>query len=351
MAQEQATKAAPEAEVIISGYDVTSLVRKLAIVIAYVATSTALIRFNKHMMHKDVFPFSLALSAIHMMVSFALCGLLYVVRPSMFPAMEKIQDQRLDLMKWFLPIGACFAVMLYGSNQAYIYCSVALLQFMKEANVMIVFLISCAVGLQVMNRLRLALIVWVIIGAAISVSGDLQFALVGVAFQAMSQVAECARIVLGEFVLSGRKLDPLTYTTFVAPTCFVVLMAGNALAWDPAIIPAAMMHWRLLAANACVAFLLNVLVATVIKEVSAVGFVLTGLTKDIVIVVLSCVMFMEPITHTQASAFIMTLAGVGMWSLMKINPQAAPVQFLERALCMPVTALGEKDPLLPCKKV
>jgi len=350
MVQGQAAKA-PEAEVTDNGHNITSIMRKLSIVVAYIAMSTALIRFNKHMMHKDIFPFSLALSAIHMIVSTALCGLLYLVRPSMFPAMEKIQDQRLDLMKWFLPIGACFAVMLYGSNQAYMYCSVALLQFMKEANVMIVFLISCAVGLQVMNRLRLALIMWVIVGATISVSGDMQFSLVGIAFQAMSQVAECVRIVLGEFVLSGRKLDPLTYTSFVAPTCFVVLLAGNALAWDPAITTAALTHWRLLAMNACVAFMLNVLVATVIKEISAVGFVLTGLTKDIVIVVLSCVMFREPITHTQASAFVVTLAGVGMWSLMKINPQAPPVQLLERALCMPVTAMGEKDPLLPCKKV
>jgi len=351
MVQEQATEAVPKAEDTNSGYDMTWLVRKLAIVVAYIATSTLLIRFNKHMMHPDIFPFSMALSSIHMMASAMLCGLLYVVRPSMFPAMEKVQDQRLDLMKWFVPIGGCFAVMLYGSNQAYMYCSVALLQFMKEANVMIVFLISCAVGLQVMNRLRLALIVWVILGATISVSGDLQFSFLGIAFQAMSQVAECARIVLGEFVLSGRKLDPLTYTTFVAPTCFVVLLAGNALAWDPAIITAAQMHWQLLAVNAFVAFLLNVLVATVIKEISAVGFVLTGLTKDIVIVVLSCVMFTEPITRTQALAFVITLAGVGMWSLMKINPTAPPVQLLERALGMPVTAVGEKDPLLPCKKV
>merc|ERR1740123_938848 len=172
-------------------------------------------------MHKDIFPFSLALSAIHMIVSTVLCGLLYAVKPSMFPAMDKVRDQRLELTKWFIPIGACFAVMLYGSNQAYMYCSVALLQFMKEANVMIVFLISCAVGLQSLGRVRVALIVWVITSASVSVSGDIRFSLVGIAFQAFSQVAECARIVLGEFVLSGRKFDPLSYTFFVAPTCFV----------------------------------------------------------------------------------------------------------------------------------
>jgi hypothetical protein len=35
--------------------------------------STALIRFNKHMMQEDRFPFSLALSTIHMIFATILC--------------------------------------------------------------------------------------------------------------------------------------------------------------------------------------------------------------------------------------------------------------------------------------
>uniref|UniRef100_A0A7S1M3W4 Sugar phosphate transporter domain-containing protein n=1 Tax=Alexandrium catenella TaxID=2925 RepID=A0A7S1M3W4_ALECA len=309
--------------------------KKLLLCAVYVSVSTLLIRFNKLMMQEGRFPFAMALSAIHMFVSSALCGLLYLAAPHMFPAMEATKGQRCDLMKMFVPIGLFFAVMLVGSNQAYAYCSVALLQFMKEANVMIVFLISCAVGLQSMTRTRVALILWVIVGAAVSVSGDLRFSLLGVAFQAVSQLAECARMVLGEFVLSGRKLDPLTYTSFVAPLCFVVLLAANLCKWDHRIVPAFLGCWPLLLLNALVAFVLNVLVAAVIKEVSAVGFVLTGLTKDCVIVVLSWLMFSEPITLTQWSAFAMTLGGVGLWSLLRVSPHSPPVQLLERALCVP----------------
>jgi len=332
-------------------YESASIVRKLGVCIVYIGISTALIRFNKYMMSPDVFPFSLALSTIHMIVSTMLCVLLYMVKPSMFTAMRTVQDNKLDMAKWFVPIGALFAVMLYGSNQAYIFCSVTMLQFMKEANVMIVFLISCAVGLQLMDRLRFFLIVWVIVSATISVSGDLRFSLVGIAFQAISQVAECGRLVVGEFVLSGRKLDPLTYTAFVAPCCCAILLVANTVAWNPAVIPAAMTHWRLLAANAGLAFLLNVMVAVAIKEIAAVGFVLMGLTKDIFIVALSCVLFGEPITHTQTLAFSLTLVGVGTWSLLKISPEAPPLQLLKRALCMPAAEKNETDQLLPGKNV
>jgi len=325
-------------------------IKKLMLCAIYISVSTLLIRFNKLMMQEGRFPFAMALSAIHMLVSSVLCGLLYLIVPSMFPSMETTKGHRCDLMKLFVPIAAFFAVMLYGSNQAYAYCSVALLQFMKEANVMVVFLISCAVGLQSITRVRVMLIFWVIAGASVSVSGDIRFSLIGIAFQAVSQIAECVRMVLGELVLSGHKLDPLTYTSFVAPLCAVVLLVANFFHWDHQIVPAFVKCWPLLLLNALVAFVLNILVATVIKEISAVGFVLTGLTKDIFIVVLSWLAFNETITMVQWSAFAATLGGVGIWSLMKICPDSLIIQLLERALCMPpreVKEIGNDEEATP----
>ena len=49
----------------------------------------------------------------------------------------------------------------------------------------------------------------------------------------MSQFAECARVVVAEPVLTGSefKLDPLSYTFFMAPGCLVVLVIGCAITW------------------------------------------------------------------------------------------------------------------------
>merc|ERR1719414_751353 len=168
-----------------------------------------------------------------MLVSTIMSGVIYLVRPAMMPAMETTKGNRLELLKWFIPIGVCFAIMLFGSNQAYVYCSVTFLQFMKEANVIVVFLISCIVGLQSCNRLRAVIIVWVIAGASVAVSGEVRFKWAGFILQAVSQLAECSRMVMGEIVLSGKKLDPLTYTLFLAPICFIVLIIGNALLFSP----------------------------------------------------------------------------------------------------------------------
>merc|ERR1740123_2824728 len=166
------------------------------------------------------------------------CSVLLLARPSAFPGMEATQGKRLALLRWFVPIGFTFAISLYASNKAYLYANVTFLQFMKEANVIISFLISVAVGLQVLNRVRLATIVWIVAFSAACVEGELNFVWLGFAFQLVSQFAECSRVVLGECVLggSGLKLDPMTYTLFAAPTCLTVLLVGVAFTWDAEIV-------------------------------------------------------------------------------------------------------------------
>ena len=151
----------------------------------------------------------------------------------------------MQLYKYLVPIGVLFAVMLYGSNKAYLYCSVAFLQFMKETNVVLAFLFSALAGLQTINRQRLFVILWVISGSSLCVSGELHFVLTGFLLQLVSQFAEGIRAVIAELVLSGNdyKLDSLSrdavrvqqgvhvlqrgYAFLVSPVCLVGLVIGN----------------------------------------------------------------------------------------------------------------------------
>jgi len=315
----------------------TKIITLVLLCSLYIGVSSLLIRFNKYMVAADRFPYPMTLSACHMACSLMLCSLFYLVRPSAFPGMAATEGKRQDLLCWFAPIGLTFAISLFASNQAYIYANVTFLQFMKEGNVILSFLISCAVGLQVMNRVKFANIVWIVTFSGFCVSGEMNFVWIGFVVQLVSQLAECSRVVLGECVLSGSslKLDPLTYTLFAAPTCLVVLILGNFFTWNQEIIPRAQQYWHLLLPNAMLAFVLNVLVATVIKEASAVGFILTGMVKDIVLVIVSSIAFGETVTVQQASAFVMILMGILFWSLSKAMPDHPMVRMVENAMGMP----------------
>jgi len=260
--------------------------------------------------------------------------------------MLALEGKRDQVVKWFLPIGGFFAVSLYASNQAYFYSHVTFLQFMKQGNVILGFLLSCAIGLEVVTRARVAVILWILTGSLICVTQDLHFVLLGFGFQLLSQFAEVTRIVMGEIVLSGNnmKLDPLTYTLIVAPICFMFVCVGTFASWSPEILEDFAVVWPYLIPNACMAFLLNLLVATIIKETSAVGMILLGLTKDVFLVSVSAVAFGDVVTPLQGVSFTMIILGIICWSLMKTSPDHPLVRAIERFVGQPHS--GERTPLI-----
>lgn len=340
--------------------DVVGNMRRFLLCGIYIVISSGLIDFNKFLINKNRFPFAMVLTWMHMFMSWILCMCLYAVAPGLYPTLEKTAGRRGELIKWFVPLGLLFAIGLYASNQAYLYCSVAFLQFMKEANLVIVFFMSALAGLQTVNRAKIFVIMWIIAASTLAVKGEIRFVMAGFVLQLMSMFTECGKNVLGEYLLtsSGLKLDPLTYTMFMAPVCLCVLTVGVLWTWDNAIIAGVQKWWPYLLPNSCLAFCLNVTVSIVIKECSATGFVLSGLLKDIVVVCMSSMMFGDVITPQQNVGFLLCIMGVFFWSYMKIAPQSKLIQSYHYVLCMEpdvsTKALQggqeERAPLLPGKK-
>merc|ERR1719473_2629343 len=110
---------------------------------------------------------------------------------------------------------------------------------MKQANITIIYGLSCLTGSQVLDRIKVSVVCWVVMGSCTAVTGEVKFVLLGFLIQAASQLGECGKNILQEWILSGSdiKLDPLTYTLFMAPMCLVVLVIGNIFTWQPEIIP------------------------------------------------------------------------------------------------------------------
>jgi len=266
-----------------------------------------------------------------MLATFILSNLFYIFNPSMFPAMESAKTRKMELFKHFVPLGLFFAVYLYGSNQAYLFCNAAFLQFVKEGSIVLMFAISCLVGLAVLTRDKVANIVWIVTGASIAVVGEPNFVLVGFALELMSQVGECCKNVMGEWLMKGKfKLDPLTYTMFMAPVCLFFLLIGTAVTCDAHCFADMRSMWYLLVPNACLAFLLNVSVSVLIKEVSAMAFALSDLVNDILIVTISAAVFGEHVLIKQYIGFAICLSGVFFWSWSTIAPRSQSVKVFQK---------------------
>ena len=67
-----------------------------------------------------------------MFTSTFLSIVLFMLAPGCFPGVAKLRGRRSEVLTYFGPLGGLFAFSLFASNLAYIYCSVPMLQFMKE---------------------------------------------------------------------------------------------------------------------------------------------------------------------------------------------------------------------------
>jgi len=317
----------------------SSVVKCIGVVTLYIFVSASLINFNKYLMHKDRFPFALALTTFHMITTSVLCSILYCIKPSLYPTMAKTEGKRLTLLRWFIPLGLLISIGLSCSNKAYSFCTVAFLQMMKESNVAVVFGLAALAGLQQCTRSKLFVLAWILLGAFLAVRGEVHFVWIGFLIQIASQFGECGKTVLAEWIMNdGCKLDPLTFTMFQAPICLSILLVMTGLTWDHQVATQLKVWWPVLLPNACLAFSLNVMAAVVIKEYSAVTFMLIGLLKDMIIVCGCAVFLGELVVWQQFMGFAICLGGVAFWSLMRIDPSSSHVKNLQDALGEPAHA-------------
>jgi len=329
----------------------TSPARTLLLCVVYIALSATLIQFNKWLINPARFPHAMLLTTIHMVTTLILCNLFYYVCPGMYPSMSKVAGNEVTLIKSFVPLGLLFAVGLFTSNQAYLYCNAAFLQFMKEANIVLVFCLSAMVGLTQFSRGKFLNIFWIIAGAAIAVTGEVHFAAIGFVCQVISQCAECGKNVMGEWIMTGSKLklDPLTYTMFMAPVCLCFLLIGNYFSWDQTCIRDVKAWWVYLIPNACLAFVLNISISVLIKEGSAMAFILSGLVKDVAIVLVSARIFHERVVLQQYFGFAICLSGVFFWSYAKVSPNSPVVAAFNRLSWSNHEDAKERAPLIDNK--
>jgi len=296
---------------------------------SYILISASLIAFNKYLMNVERFPHPKAMTAMHMLMTSVMSLLLYTAAPSLYPTMGKARENWRALLQYILPLGMLFALALYCSNRAYLYSSVAFLQFCKEGNVALIFAMSCALGLQAFSWTKVAILSIVVMGCSLCAHGEINFVWMGFMLQITSQFAECSKNLIGEVVMTGAgmKLDVLTFVMFQAPCSLVPLLISVVISWEPVVWTDFSSHWPMIMLNALNAFALNLIIATALKRLSAVAFVIIGIVKDSVIVATSSFVFGEHISTQQQIGFVVIMTGIALWGNLKIRagPEAESV--------------------------
>ncbi|KAI1820403.1 triose-phosphate transporter family-domain-containing protein [Xylaria intraflava] len=284
----------------------------------WIALSSSVILFNKWVLFTAKFDYPLFLTTWHMAFATLMTQLLAKFSTTL-DSRHKVPMNTNTYIKAIVPIGVMFSLSLIFGNFAYLYLSVSFIQMLKATNAVATLLATWAFGMAAPNLNKLLNVSAIVIGVAIASFGELKFDGLGFIIQVTGIVCEALRLVMVQRLLSSDefKMDPLVSVYYYAPACAVINGFFTILIEAPRMTMGDILHVGLatLVANAFVAFLLNVSVVLLIGKTNAVVLTMSGVLKDILLVVASMVIFGDPVTLQQYFGYSIALAGLVYYKL------------------------------------
>ncbi|KAG5921034.1 hypothetical protein E4U42_006008 [Claviceps africana] len=282
----------------------------------WIFISNCTILFNKWLIDTKGFP--ILLTCWHLV--FATIATQILDRTTtLLDSRKKIMLTPRVYCRTILPIGIFYSGSLVCSNVVYLYLSVPFIQMLKAAAPVAVLFTSWAWQVAEPSMASFLNVLWIVAGVALASVGEIHFSLVGFLYQMAGIVFEAIRIIMIQVLLSGdgMKMDPLVGLYYFAPVC----AAMNLLVALPNELPsftwaaASEVGFGMLLLNASIAFLLNVTSVFLIGRTSGLVMTLTGIFKNILLILVSILIWSTKITVMQTVGYAIALAGLTYYSL------------------------------------
>lgn len=304
-------------------------------IVFWISISCTMILFNKAMLSSLDFPFPMFLTTWHMVLASILTQIMSKTT-SMLPGVQEKKVDAAVMQGQILPVSLCFAVSLVLSNKSYIYLSVSYIQMLKAFTPVAVLTFSFFSGLEKPSCTELYVVTIICIGVAMASVGETFFSWIGFTFQSLAILAESTRLVLVNLLLKNLKLDPLSSLYYIAPLCaaFIglacLIFEAGSLPWQRMF---TLEFVLILIINGLVSFTLNVSVVLLISNTSALTLTLAGIVKDIMLVLLSVLIFGSPVTPLQYVGYGVALLGLHLHKEFKKNPEKIQALFSKLISC------------------
>lgn len=285
---------------------------------SWIFFSNLTILFNKWIIDTRGFRYPVILTCWHLI--FATIATQILARTTkLLDGRKQIKMTGRVYLRAIVPIGLLYSASLVCSNMVYLYLSVAFIQMLKAASPVAVLLTAWAWGVEEPSLKRFLNILLIVAGVALASVGEVNFSMAGFLFQVGGTVFEAMRLIMIQVLLSGddMKMDPLVSLYYYAPVCAVmnviVAIGSEANKFNPADLAKA--GYGLLLLNAMVAFMLNVSSVFLIGKTSGLVMTLTGILKNILLVVISVMIWSTHITGMQFLGYAIALAGLVYYSI------------------------------------
>lgn len=287
-------------------------------ILNWIVFSNLTILFNKWLIDTAGFRYPIILTTWHLLFA--------TVATQILARTTSLLDSRRTLpmtgrmyLRTVLPIGFCYSGSLVCSNVVYLYLSVAFIQMLKAASPVFVLIFSWIWRVADPSLSKFLTILVIVFGVGLSSVGEIDFSVIGFLYQLGGTVFEAIRLVMIQVMLNGEglKMDPLVGLYYYAPVCTVMNIIVALFTEVPKFKfeDLAQAGYGMLLLNAMVAFGLNIASVFLIGKTSGLVMTLTGILKNILLVVISVMIWNTHISWLQTLGYAVALGGLVYYSL------------------------------------
>jgi solute carrier family 35, member E3 len=285
----------------------------------FMANGTTVI-LNKYIFSGLNFRFPLALTLVHMLTQ----SILAILTIDTFNAVPKVSVDRADYVNKMLVIAAVFCGNICLGNTALRYVPVSFMQTIKSLTpATTAFLQYLLFGSRLTREALLSLIP-ITAGVALASFTEMSFHAGGFVAAIASCVLTGTKFILSSQMLGGRyNLDSINLLRLMCPPSVVFLLPPVLLlelrgvfAWLAAPERTAT-HLAILILSGVVSFALNVCLFVVLKATSSVTLTVAGNIKVVLVIIVSVMIFHNPVSPLNAVGCLTAIAGCTWYGLVE----------------------------------
>jgi len=289
-----------------------------AYIAVWIGLSSSVILFNKWILDKKEFKFPITLTTWHLIFATVMTQLLARFT-TMLDSRKKIPMTGRVYLRAIVPIGVFFSLSLMFSNMTYIHLSVSFIQMLKATTPVATLLVTWVLGIHPPSLKTLGNVSAIVVGVIIASIGEIKFVMIGFVCAMLGVGFEATRLAMVERLLNSAefKMDPMVSLYYFAPVC-AIMNGLVALFMEIPSLQMAQIYdlgFFTLLVNAGVAFCLNLSVVFLIGRTSALVLTLSGVLKDILLVLASMILFKDPVSPLQAFGYSIALGGLVYYKL------------------------------------
>ncbi|XP_028761416.1 UDP-URONIC ACID TRANSPORTER 1-like [Neltuma alba] len=292
-----------------------------SLVILWYSSNIGVILLNKYLLSNYGFKFPIFLTMCHMTACAALSYISIVF-------LKIVPHQTIKSRSQFIKIATLsvvFCASVVGGNVSLRYLAVSFNQAVGATTPFFTALFAYLVTLKREAWVTYAALVPVVAGVVIASGGEPGFHLFGFIMCISATAARAFKSVLQGILLSseGEKLNSMNLLLYMSPMAVVVLVPA-VLIMEPNVIDVTTTlgrekksMWILLLLNSVTAYVANLSNFLVTKHTSALTLQVLGNAKGAVAVVISILIFRNPVTVVGMAGYTITVLGVAAYGETK----------------------------------